>query len=174
MSSQYGELRPTNGWDRLASLGHPRKYQQVSYLGMVTATTSLTEINQTLHDVWSSLGLAHYIFIFGAVAPNGSLPGAKFTLHKSLSLSYIGSVTTRIQQSAPPIFSRAAITLGIGHIPVLSRCQMNLNDSNWDVCIMQQDSCVKLHDKPSPLSWEQRPVLAESSQHGGLRHVLAT
>jgi len=23
MSSQYGELRPTNGWDQLASLGHP-------------------------------------------------------------------------------------------------------------------------------------------------------
>jgi len=30
MSSQYGELRPTNGWDRLASLGHPSKFQPVS------------------------------------------------------------------------------------------------------------------------------------------------
>jgi len=24
MSSRYGELRPTSGWDRFVSLGHPR------------------------------------------------------------------------------------------------------------------------------------------------------
>jgi len=24
MSSQYGELRPTSGWDPFVSLGHPR------------------------------------------------------------------------------------------------------------------------------------------------------
>jgi len=40
MSSQYGELRLTNGWDRLASLGRPSKFQQVSRLGFVTAPTS--------------------------------------------------------------------------------------------------------------------------------------
>jgi len=33
----YGELRPTNGWDRLISLGHPCKFQLVSHLGIVTA-----------------------------------------------------------------------------------------------------------------------------------------
>ena len=37
MSSQYGELRPTSGWDPLASLGHPCKFQRVSRLGIVTA-----------------------------------------------------------------------------------------------------------------------------------------
>jgi len=37
MSPEYGELLPTNGWDRLASLGHPSKFQQVSRLGFVTA-----------------------------------------------------------------------------------------------------------------------------------------
>jgi len=37
MSPQYGELRPTNGWDRLASLGHPIIFQRVSRLGSVTA-----------------------------------------------------------------------------------------------------------------------------------------
>jgi len=43
MSSQYGELRPTNGWDRLASLGHPSKFQRVSCFGFIrpTAPTSL-------------------------------------------------------------------------------------------------------------------------------------
>ena len=40
MSSQYGELRPTSGWDLLASLGHPCKFQRVSRLGSVTARNS--------------------------------------------------------------------------------------------------------------------------------------
>ena len=40
MSSQYGELRPTDGWDRFASLGHPCKFQQVSRLGSITARLS--------------------------------------------------------------------------------------------------------------------------------------
>jgi len=37
---QYGELRPNNGWDRLAGLGHPIIFQQVSRLGTVTARQS--------------------------------------------------------------------------------------------------------------------------------------
>jgi len=37
MSSQYGELRPTNGWDPSGSLRHPSKFQRVSHLGFVTA-----------------------------------------------------------------------------------------------------------------------------------------
>jgi len=40
MSLQYGELRPTNGWDLLASLGHPSKFQRVSRRGSVTARHS--------------------------------------------------------------------------------------------------------------------------------------
>jgi len=40
MSPQYGELRPTSGWDLLASLGHPSKFQQVSRLGSVTVRHS--------------------------------------------------------------------------------------------------------------------------------------
>jgi len=41
MSSQYGELWPTNGWDRFTSLGYPRKFQRVLCLGFITAPTSL-------------------------------------------------------------------------------------------------------------------------------------
>jgi len=41
MFLQYGELRPTNGWDLLASLEHPSKFQRVSRLAFVTAPTSL-------------------------------------------------------------------------------------------------------------------------------------
>ena len=40
VSSQYGELRPTNGWDWFGSLGHPSKFQRVWRLGFVTTPTS--------------------------------------------------------------------------------------------------------------------------------------
>jgi len=42
MSSQYGELRPINGWDRFGSLGHPSKFQRLSSLG------SIVGVSQTL------------------------------------------------------------------------------------------------------------------------------
>ena len=66
MSSQYGELWPTSGWDRFCCLGHPCKFQQVSRLDFVTAATSL---NRSQHDIWPSPGLVHYIFIFGSSYP---------------------------------------------------------------------------------------------------------
>ena len=40
MTPQYGELRPTNGWDRSGSLRHPCKFQRVSRLVSVTAYSS--------------------------------------------------------------------------------------------------------------------------------------
>jgi len=40
MSSQCGELRPISGWDLLASLGHPCKFQRVSRIGSVTTRHS--------------------------------------------------------------------------------------------------------------------------------------
>ena len=40
MSSEYGALRPTTGWYRFVSLGHPSKFQRVSRLGSVTARHS--------------------------------------------------------------------------------------------------------------------------------------
>jgi len=49
MSSQYGELRPTNRWDLFESLGHPCKFQRVSRLGSVTAPhSSIVGVSQTL------------------------------------------------------------------------------------------------------------------------------
>jgi len=54
------------------------------------------EANQTLHDLWLSPGLVHYIYTFsGTLAPDGILPGAKLTVCPSLAFSYIGSVTAR-------------------------------------------------------------------------------
>ena len=40
MSWQYGELRPTSGWDPFTSLGHHCKFQRLSRLGSVTARHS--------------------------------------------------------------------------------------------------------------------------------------
>ena len=75
MSPQYGELQSTSGWDRFVSLGHTSKFQRVSRLAFVTAVTSLTRYNQTLHDVCPSPGLVYYMYIFG-----GSCPLTEFCL----------------------------------------------------------------------------------------------
>jgi len=70
---QYGERRPTNGWDMLASLGHPSKFQRVSCLGSVTARHSssghqpdFAALNRGRH-LYSAgrplrLALAHILF----------------------------------------------------------------------------------------------------------------
>ena len=75
----------------------------------------------------------------GALAPDGILSCAKFTLRPSIAFSYIGSVTARHSTSerepscscncgtfagAPPIFGWAAKTLGIGpHSSFLLFCR---------------------------------------------------
>ena len=43
MSAQYGKLRPTIGWNRFTSLGHPCKFQRLSRLVSVTARQSSSE-----------------------------------------------------------------------------------------------------------------------------------
>ena len=48
MSPQYGELRPTSGWDRLTSLGYPCKFQLVLRLCSVTARHLVVDVSQTL------------------------------------------------------------------------------------------------------------------------------
>jgi len=48
VASQYGELRPTSGWDRSGILGHPWKFQLVSRLGSVTARHVVVGVSQTL------------------------------------------------------------------------------------------------------------------------------
>jgi len=92
MSSQYGEHRPTNGWDRLTSLGHPANFNGFRVLASLLHRRRSTEVNQTLHDVWPSSALVHFR---GLLPLNGILPGAKFTLRPSLAFCYICSVTAR-------------------------------------------------------------------------------
>jgi len=64
------ELRSTNGWDRLASLGDSCKFQRVSRLGFVTAPTSLNggqpNFARCLAIAWMGW-YTIYIYILGAL-----------------------------------------------------------------------------------------------------------
>ena len=48
MSPQYGELRPTNGWDRLASLGTPANFNGFRILEALPHGTLVVGVSQTL------------------------------------------------------------------------------------------------------------------------------
>jgi len=100
ISSQYGERRPTNGWDLLASLGHPSKFQPVCRLGFVTAPTSFNggqpNFGRCLVVSWAGTLYVHFLSLFSS---NGILPGTKFTLRPGLAFSYICSVTARHSSS---------------------------------------------------------------------------
>jgi len=136
MSSQYGELQPTNGWDRLAGLEHPSTFQRVSWFRYCTTSLNAGQPNFAQYLAVSCAGRLHIGLHFrGSCSTNGILPDAKFTLRPSLAFWYIDSVTARhsssgrqpncgVQQRAPPIFGRAAFTLGIGpHSSVKRYCQ---------------------------------------------------
>jgi len=80
-SPQYGELRPTSGWDLSSSLRHPRKFQRVSRLGSITAQHLVAGISQTLRrwtegaTLWSAgrlprWALAHILVLDGCAAPH--------------------------------------------------------------------------------------------------------
>jgi len=94
-----------------------------------------TEVNQTLHDVWPSPGLVHYIYIFEGSCPLTELchmqnslcvqvlrsPILAALLHGtpaagvSQALQYdTRNGITELSQTTPPIFGWAAITLDIG------------------------------------------------------------
>ena len=89
----------TNGWDQFTSLGHPSIFNGFCILASLLQWHRSLEANQTLHDVWPSPGLLHYVYIFGGSCPLTELLGAKFTLRPSLAFSYIGSFTARHSSS---------------------------------------------------------------------------
>jgi len=54
------------------------------------------EANRTLHDLWPSPGLVHYIYISGGSCPLTQFCQLQNSLYRpSLAFSYIGSVTAR-------------------------------------------------------------------------------
>ena len=77
--------RPVGGF------GYPSTFQRGSHLGVVTAATSLKgsqpNFARYLAVCWSGI---LYIHFHGLLTPNGILPGAKFTLRRSLAFSWFG------------------------------------------------------------------------------------
>ena len=55
----------------IASLvsGTPAHFNRFRVLALLLQRRRSTEVNQTLHYVWPSLGLVHYIHIFGSSCP---------------------------------------------------------------------------------------------------------
>jgi len=49
--------------------GTPANFNAFHVLASLLHRRRLTEVNQTLHDVWPSLGLVHYRYIFGSSCP---------------------------------------------------------------------------------------------------------
>jgi len=95
-----------------------------------------TEVNQTLHDVWPSPGLVHYVYIFGGCYPLTEFcqvqhshcvqvlrsPISAALLHDIRSVC-VRQTLRRVTRKgtrelsllfAPPTFGGAAVTLGIG------------------------------------------------------------
>ena len=91
MSPQYGELRPTSGWDPFVSLGHLANFNGFRALASLLQPRRSTEANQTLHNVWPLAGLVDYIYI-RLLLRNGILPGAKFTLRPPKSCALLLAV----------------------------------------------------------------------------------
>jgi len=73
--------------------GSPANFNPFYVLASLLQRRHSREANQTLHDLWPSPGLVHYIYIFGGFCPDGILIRAKFTLRPSLAFLYISSVT---------------------------------------------------------------------------------
>jgi len=94
MSPQYGELRPTSGWDRSGSLRHPSKFRHVSRLGSITARHLVVGISQTLQR-WTEGATYvrqgdHHVghwptFYFSIFCPRR---GAKYYMYHLLSCSH--------------------------------------------------------------------------------------
>jgi len=80
-------------------LGTPANFNGFHVLASLLQRRRSTEPNQTLHDIWPSPGLIHYIHFRGLLPRSGILPGAKFILRPSLVLSYVGRVTARHSSS---------------------------------------------------------------------------
>jgi len=91
------------------------------------------EANQTLHDVWPSPGLVHYVCIFRGPCPVKEFCQVQHSLCVQVLRSPIlaallhGTSSGRqpncgVEQRALPIFGRAAITLALAHILVSYSC----------------------------------------------------
>jgi len=133
--AQNGELQPITAEICLPVWGTPANFNGFRILLLFLQRCCSPEANQTLHDVWPSPMLVHYIYIFG-----GSCPLTEFCLvQNSLYIQVLRSPIlvallhgtpvvgisqtlrrstrngiTELSHRAPPILGWAAIMLDIG------------------------------------------------------------
>jgi len=130
--ANFGPLRAEIG---LPVWGTSANFNRFRVLASLLQRRRSPEANQTLHDLWPSPGLVHYIYIFGGFCPLTEFcyvqnsPCVK-VLHSPILAALLHDTPpaglsqtlrrgtrngiTELSQTAPPIFGWAAITLGIG------------------------------------------------------------
>jgi len=104
--------------------GIPANFSGFRVLASLLQRRRSTEANQTLHDVWPSPGLVHYIYIIGGSCPTAEFYQAQNSLCVRVLRSPIlagllhdtrvSDKLCNVEQRAPPIFGRVVITLGTG------------------------------------------------------------
>ena len=115
MSSKYGGLRPTNGWNPFGSLGHPCKFQRVSSLGSVTSRhfssgrqPNFAALNRGRHPYsagrpshwalahilvvyyWADLQSVHVFRCYDSIAPNAKYQRVLCTRSMPRCIYYYG------------------------------------------------------------------------------------
>ena len=110
--------------------GTPANFNRFHILASLVQQCRSSEANQTLHDLWPSPGLVHYIYIFGGSCPDRILHSLCVqVLHSRILAALLHGTPAagvsqtlwhgtrngimELSQRAPPIFGWAAITLGI-------------------------------------------------------------
>ena len=91
----------------------PANFNGFRILAALLQRRRSTEANQTLHDLWPSPGLVHYLFIFGS-CPVQVLRSPILTALLHGTRLGTSAKLCGVEQRTPPILGRAAITLGIG------------------------------------------------------------
>jgi len=82
---------------------NPTHFTSLRVLAALLQQRRSPEANQSLHDVWPSPGLLHYIYIFVGSCRLMEFCSAKFTLRSlrsSIAFSYIGSVSVTALHSS--------------------------------------------------------------------------
>ena len=62
MFLQYGELLPTSGWDLLACLRHPCKFQRILRLGSVTGRHSSSDLS-VMQSNFAALNRGRHLYV---------------------------------------------------------------------------------------------------------------
>jgi len=116
VTSQYGELRPTNGWNRLVSFDAP---QQI-LTGFASWLWYCTDVLNGGQPNFAQCLAVSWLYIhFGGSCPLMEFCQVQNSLLPSLALTYIGSVTARHSSSGVSQTLRRGTRNGISELSLL-------------------------------------------------------